>query len=101
MPTIGWQCARQAESKPRVVDLRVWFETQIAKLPARGPTAVAIRYALNHWLGFERFLEDGRVELDSNSIERAMRPWHNPKNGLFAGGDEGGENWACMASLEC
>src|SRR4051812_42148103 len=54
---------RQAESKPLVADLRVWFEVQIAKLPARGPTAEAIRYALNHWDGLERFLEDGRIEL--------------------------------------
>jgi transposase len=91
---------RQAESKPLVADLRLWFETRIAKLPARGPTAEAIRYALNHWVGLERFLEDGRIELDSNSIERAMRPIAlSRKNSLFAGSDEGGENWACMASL--
>jgi transposase len=91
---------RQAESKPRVADLGVWFETQIAKLPRRGPTAEAIRYALNHWPGLERFLDDGRIELDSNSIERAMRPVAlSRKNSLFAGSDEGGENWACMASL--
>jgi len=91
---------RQAESKPKVAELRVWFETQIAKLPARGPTADAIRYALNHWAGLERFVDDGRIELDSNSIERAMRPVAlSRKNSLFAGSDEGGENWACMASL--
>jgi hypothetical protein len=40
---------RQAESKPLVDALRIWFDAQIAKLPARGPTAQAIRYALNHW----------------------------------------------------
>jgi len=91
---------RQAESKPLVAELRVWFATQIAKLPARGPTADAIRYALNHWSGLERFLADGRIELDSNSIERAMRPVAlSRKNSLFAGSDEGGDNWACMASL--
>jgi transposase len=65
---------RQAESKPLVADLRIWFEAQIAKLPARGPTAEAIRYALNHWDGLTRFLDDGRIELDNNSVERAMRP---------------------------
>jgi transposase len=91
---------RHAESKPLVAELRVWFEAQIAKLPARGPTAEAIRYALNHWNGLERFLEDGRIELDTNSVERAMRPVAlSRKNSLFAGSDEGAETWACLASL--
>jgi transposase len=91
---------RQAESKPLVAELRGWFEEQIAKLPARGPTAEAIRYALNHWDGLARFLDDGRIELDNNSVERAMRPvCLSRKNSLFAGSDEGGENWACLASL--
>jgi hypothetical protein len=77
-----------------------WFEAQLGRLPARGPTAEAIRYALNHWDGLERFLEDGRIELDSNSVERAMRPVAlSRKNSLFAGSDEGGEHWACLASL--
>ena len=65
---------RQAKSRPLVADLRLWFEAQTAKLPARGPTAMAIRYALNHWDGLERFLDDGRIELDTNSVEHAMRP---------------------------
>jgi transposase len=91
---------RQTESKSLVADLHVWFEARIAKLPARGPTAESIRYALNHWDGLERFLEDGRIELDTNSVERAMRPIAlSRKNSLFAGSDEGGENWACLASL--
>jgi transposase len=92
--------ARQAESRPLVLELRAWFEQQLRKLPARGTTAEAIRYALNHWDGLERFLADGRIELDTNSIERSMRPVAlSRKNSLFTGSDEGGENWACLASL--
>ena len=91
---------RQAESKPLVTELHIWFEAQIAQLPARGPTADAIRYALNHWDGLCRFLDDGRIELDTNSVERAMRPvCLSRKNSLFAGSNEGAENWACLASL--
>ena len=94
------RAVRQGESRPLVTALRAWFELQLAKLPASGPTAGAIRYALNHWEGLERFLADGRIELDTNSVERAMRPIAlSRKNSLFAGSDEGGANWAAIASL--
>ena len=47
-----------------------------------------------------RFLEDGRIELDTNTVERAIRPIKlSRKNALFAGSDEGGANWAVIASL--
>ncbi len=72
----------------------------MTKLPARSPTAEAIRYALNHWDGLSRFLDDGWIEIDNNSVERAIRPIAlSRKNALFAGSDEGGENWAALASL--
>jgi transposase len=94
------RAVRHEKSRPLVEDMRIWFEAELAKLPGRGPTAEAIRYALKHWGGLERFLEDGRIELDSNSVERAMRPVIlSRKNSLFAGSDEGGANWAALASL--
>lgn len=50
--------------------------------------------------GLERLLEDGRIELDTNSVERAMRPVAlSRKNSLFASSDEGAENWLGLASL--
>ncbi|MDQ2804573.1 MAG: IS66 family transposase [Pseudomonadota bacterium] len=92
--------ARHARSRPLVTELRTWFEQQLAKLPGRGPTAGAIRYALNHWKGLVVFLDDGRIELDTNVVERAIRPVAlSRKNALFAGSDEGGANWAHVASL--
>ncbi len=55
---------------------------------------------LNHWDGLVRFLDDGRIEMDTNSVERAMRPVAlSRKNALFAGSDEGGVRWAAIASL--
>jgi hypothetical protein len=46
------------------------------------------------------FLNDGRIEIDSNVVERAIRPIAlNRKNALFAGSDGGGEHWAILASL--
>lgn len=54
-----------------------------------------IRYALNHWQGLTRFLEDGRLELDTNPVENAIRPvCLTRKNALFAGHEVGAENWA-------
>ena len=54
----------------------------------------------NHWEGLVRFLDGGRIELDTNIVERGIRPIVlNRKNALFAGHDEGAENWACVASL--
>jgi hypothetical protein len=82
------------------VDLRAWFETNLAKLPARGQTAESIRYALNHWDGLVRFLDDGHVDVDTNMVERSTRPVAlSRKNALFAGSDDGGKNWAAAASL--
>jgi len=81
-------------------DLRLWLEAQLNTLPARGPLAQVIRYPLNHWAGLEQFLLDGRVEIDNNTVERSMRPITlSRKNSLFAGSDEGAENWAAVASL--
>jgi transposase len=91
---------RQAESRPLVENLHDWLSGQLARLPGRSPTADAIRYAMNHWHGLVRFLEDGRIDLDTNPIERAMKPVIlSRKNSLFAGSDEGGAGWARMASL--
>ena len=94
------RAARQARSRPLVEDLFAWLEQQLARLPGGSPTAGAIRYALNHREGLLRFLEDGRIELDNNTVERAIRPLVlSRKNALFASGDDGGRRWADLASL--
>jgi hypothetical protein len=91
---------RQDKSKPLVLALKAWLEHQLARVSAKAMIAEDIRYALNHWDGLIRFLDDGRIELDTNVVERSIRPLVlNRKNALFAGHDEGAENWACIASL--
>jgi len=64
----------QQQDRPLVEALFAWLEEQLARLPGGSPTAQAIRYALNHRDGLARFPDDGRIELDNNIVERAIRP---------------------------
>ena len=100
LPPEQRRAVRQDQSKPVVDDLRVWLDTQLAKVPGRARIAEAIRYALKLWSGLTVFLDDGRVEIDTNVVERSIRPIAlNRKNALFAGSDEGGVHWGVIASL--
>ena len=93
------RAVRQAQIKPLVEALRAWLENRLMAVSDKSTIAEAIRYGFNHWDGLVRFLDDGRIEMDTNSVERAMRPIAlNRKNSLFAGHDEGAVNWACLAS---
>jgi transposase len=92
--------ARQARSKLLVVQLFADFKKSVTQLPAKSPTAKAINYCLNNQVALMRFLDDGRIEIDNNAAERAMRTVAlGRKNWLFAGSDEGGETAADMYSL--
>jgi len=92
--------ARQERSKPIIDAFEPWLRANLERVSGKSPTAKAIRYALSHWGGLIRFLEDGRVELDTNTVERAIRPQAlTRKNALFAGSDGGAQHWACLASL--
>lgn len=95
--------ARMEKSAPLIAGLKTWFEERLAEVRGSSTTAEAIRYALSRWTGLTRFLDDGRIELDTNAVERAMRPIAlNRKNCLFAGSDEGAHHWAILATLiEC
>ncbi len=73
---------------------------QLGQVSHKGRLTEAIRCALSHWDGLCRFLYDGRIELDSNTAERSIRPLtFTRKNALFAGTDDGGDNWAVIASF--
>ncbi|HEX3363922.1 IS66 family transposase [Phenylobacterium sp.] len=91
---------RQAKTAPMMADLKRRFEDELAGLSSKSKLAGAIRYNLAHWSGLTRFLNDGRLEADNNSVERTMRPIAlGRRNHLFAGDDGGAETWAILASL--
>ena len=66
--------ARQSLSGPIIEAMKTWIEAQLPQLPGRGKLAEAMRYALSRWNDLTRFLRDGRIELDTNPVERAIRP---------------------------
>jgi transposase len=65
---------RQQRSKPLVESLRLWLQGKLATVSGKSTIAEAIRYALSRWEGLTRFLDEGRIEIDSNVVERTMRP---------------------------
>ena len=74
--------------------MKPWLEAKLAAVSGKSKLAEAIRYALSRWAGLTRYLDDGRIEIDNNVVERAMRPIAlGRKNHLFAGSDEGGRYW--------
>ena len=94
------RAVRQARAAPVIEALKPWLENQLRRVSGRSAIAEAMRYGLSRWDGLTRYLDDGRIEIDTNVVERSIRPIAlNRKNALFAGSDEGGTNWAIIASL--
>ena len=91
---------RKAESAALMVALKERLDTLISEVSAKSSLGKAVAYALSHWQGLTAFLGDGRIEVDSNVVERAIKPvCLTRKNVLFAGSSHGGETWAVLASL--
>jgi len=94
------RAVRRERSHPIVAELEPWLRAKLSLISKKSKLAEAIRYALARWEGLSRFLDDGRIEIDSNTVERSIRPLAlNRKNALFAGSDGGGDNWAVIATL--
>lgn len=92
--------ARQEHSAPIIAALKPWFEKQLSMISSSSKLAEHIRYGLAHWEGLTRFLDDGRLELDTNTVENAIRPIGlTRKNALFAGHEIGADNWAQLSSI--
>ena len=91
---------RQARAGPELEALQGWLHTTLTTLSRKSELAVAIRYALSRWVALTRYRDDGRLEIDNNAAERALRPVAlGRKNWLFAGSDDGGERAAAIYSL--
>jgi hypothetical protein len=94
------QQVRQTRARPLLQALHDWFEVSLTKLSRKSDTTAAIRYALTLWPALTRYCDDGRLEIDNNAAERALRAVTlGRKNYLFAGSDAGGERAAVIYSL--
>ena len=91
---------REARSRPLLDAMHTWLKATMSKMSLKSDVAQAIRYALERWRALTLFREDGRVEMDNNAAERALRAVAlGRKNYLFAGSDAGGERAAAIYSL--
>jgi transposase len=92
--------ARKTRTAPLVAAFGEWLQAQRLRVSAKSRLGEKLAYIHRHWDGLQTFLHDGRVEIDSNSVENLIRPIAlNRKNALFAGHDEGGKAWGRIASL--
>jgi transposase len=91
---------RHERSRPIVDALHAWLHDHVGRVSAVTDLAKAIRYAIRHWPGLIAFLDDGRIEMDTNVVERAIRPnTLTRKNALFAGSDGGARHWSIAMTL--
>ena len=91
---------RQTRSAPLVQAFGDWLKQQRARVSPKSRLGEKLAYIARHWDGLQFFLADGRVEMDSNSVENLARPIAlSRKNALFAGHDEGAAAWGRIASL--
>ena len=100
MPADERRRRRQAEAVPIADALKSWAEATLPKLSGKSELAAAFRYMRSRWSGLVRCFDDGRLALDNNAAERALRGVAiGRKNWLFAGSDRGGARAAAMYSL--
>jgi transposase len=73
-------------------DFEIWLKVQRSRISAKSRLGEKLSYIAKYMGSPKLFLDDGSVEMDSNIVERAIRPIAlNRKNALFAGHDEGGK----------
>jgi transposase len=91
---------RQKQSRPLLDAMETWLRATLQTISQKSKLAEHIRYVTARWEGLTRFVDDGTIEIDSNTVERSIRPITlTRKNTLFAGSDGGAEHWSVVASL--
>ena len=91
---------RCEQSQPILASFKQWLDKNLTKTPEKSQIGKAIRYAIRHWPQLTCFLKDGRIEIDNNLIENAIRPFAiGRKNWLFMGSPSGAKAGAAFYSL--
>jgi len=91
---------RRRETAPVMSELKAQLTEPSDEVSSKSALGKAVSYTLNHWGGLAAFLEDGRIEVDSNVVERSMKSLAlTRKNSLFVGNERGGKSFAVLASL--
>ncbi|HSQ03459.1 MAG TPA: IS66 family transposase [Burkholderiales bacterium] len=91
---------RKARAGPLLESLRDWLRYTVGRVSKKSELATASGYVLTRWTALTRYRDDGRIEIDNNAAERALRVVAlGRKNYLFCGSDAGGERAAAIYSL--
>jgi transposase len=91
---------RQVHARPVIDELREWLDTSLPQVPPKSATGKALHYLHHEWPKLVRYLEDGRLSIDNNRVENAIRPFVvGRKNWLFSDSVRGVKASANLYSL--
>ena len=91
---------RQARAVPLLASFKSWAEVERRRLSSKTTLGRALQYSLTRWDALTRYTTDGRLAIDNNPAERAIRGIAmTRKNFLFLGSDEGGRRAAIYYAI--
>jgi len=91
---------RRTKAPPILDEFKIWLEKNRMTVPEQHKLSRAIQYVLRHWKNLTNYLQDGRIEIDNNAVENAIRPFAlGRKNWLFAGSPRGAYAGAVFYTL--
>jgi transposase len=91
---------RQQEALPLLIEFKDWLDKSTHQVPDKTALGMAITYALNQWPKLIRYLDDGKLSIDNNRAERAIKPFViGRKNWLFSNTKNGAKASATLYSI--